>query len=347
MDNFTPLKTEKPKKKFANFFLVVNILLMFVVVGITGYYLRNKLITTKEKAYVPTSERPCSEYHATGGCDEAHKECAVKYPRCEWINTGSTTVWSDGVGSTEIKCPGQCVGEGGGGGFEIPKCPNGQDPICETPAITECVRIMNCQIPSKILVQNGFCGTDPLKITCQTNCTCETPGDTPTPTPTEPTATNTPTPTSTPTSTPSSTPTSTPTSTPSSTPTGTIIPSNTPTATPTGTPGSTLTPIPVLCGTKDCDDKTNPCRDKYICVQAHDGSNYCTSADFADACKANPSYNTCCIAPGDPTATPTEIVLAQTSITTTTAPSVPVSADDRSFLMYLIPLVIIAFSLLL
>ncbi|KKP66470.1 MAG: Integrin alpha beta-propellor repeat protein [Candidatus Roizmanbacteria bacterium GW2011_GWA2_35_19] len=401
MNNFTPLKSKKKQK--SNFFLIANIFLMILVVGITGYYLRNKLITTEEKAYVPTSERPCSEYHATNGCGEALKECAVKAPRCEWINSGQTTVWSGGVGSPEVQCPGQCVGEGGEGGFEIPKCPNGQDPICESPAVTSCVRIMNCEIPSKILVQNGFCGTDPLKITCQTNCTCETQV---TPTPTQPAATNTPPP---PTNTPSPTPTQpvmstcnslcsnstpcfneepgpnelvctslgaaqkcrnkscpsspncicptitpsatpiitntpTPTGTPGPTATNTPVPSATPTTPPgqpTNTPGPTATPIPVLCGTKDCDNTTNPCRSGYNCVQAHDGSNYCTSPDFTEACKANPSYNTCCTAPGAPTATPTEIVLAKTTIT----PAPPASGTP-AWLMFIIPALILIVGLL-
>ncbi len=151
--------------------------------------------------------------------------------------------------------------------------------------------------------------------------------------------TNTPTPTSSPTPTPiGATPTeaiTTPTEVPTAVPTE--VPTEAPTIKPTEKPGPTATPIPVLCGTKDCDDKTNPCRSGYICVQAHDGSNYCTSADFANACKANPSYNSCCTAPGAPTATPTGV---------TATPAAPVSGR-AAWWMFTIPSFIILGSLLL
>ena len=119
-----------------------------------------------------------------------------------------------------------------------------------------------------------------------------------------PDETNTPIPTKTPTPSPTSVITNTPAPTSTPIPTATLTPT-TPPDQPTNTPGPTATPIPVPCGTKDCDNSTNPCRSGYICVQANDGSNYCSSPDFATACKANPSFNSCCTAPGAPTATPT------------------------------------------
>ncbi|OQY66277.1 hypothetical protein B6D29_02900, partial [Microgenomates bacterium UTCPR1] len=115
----------------------------------------------------------------------------------------------------------------------------------------------------------------------------------------------------------------------------------------TATPGPSATLIPVLCGTKDCDNATNPCRSGYICVQAHDGSNYCSSPDFAEACKSNPSYNSCCTAPGVSTSTPTEVVLAKSGPTST--PSAPVSGfiSIKSVLMYLAPVGIILLGIIL
>lgn len=163
------------------------------------------------------------------------------------------------------------------------------------------------------------------------------PTATPTPTPT-PGPTNTPIPTPTdiiivqiPTEAPTVIPTDVPTEAPTE-----IPPTEVPTTKPTDKQGPTATPIHVLCGTKDCDDKTNPCRSGYLCVQAKDGSNYCTSPDFAEACKANPSYNSCCTAPGSATATPTPTKVA----------SIPSAGQPKPF-VFLIPIGIIILGLLL
>lgn len=160
-----------------------------------------------------------------------------------------------------------------------------------------------------------------------------TPSNTPTPTPT---ATNTPTPTLTPAI--SNTPTMTPAI--SSTPTPSATPTDTPAI--SSTPGPSPTLVPVLCGTKGCDDATNPCRSGYTCVGAGDGSNYCASPDFVDACKSSPSYNTCCIPPGGPTATPTEILLAKVSPTV----GLLKTGISKNFMFY-IPAVIMLFGFLL
>ena len=149
--------------------------------------------------------------------------------------------------------------------------------------------------------------------------TVEVPPETPTPTPEEgePTETPTPTieePTVTPTQTPEETNTPTPTIRPTTTftPTPTAIDENTPTPTPgTLAEGPTATPIPVACGTKSCDNTTNPCREGLVCVQAQDGSNYCSLPEFQEACKADPSQSSCCTAPGEPT----EIILINATAT--------------------------------
>ena len=185
------------------------------------------------------------------------------------------------------------------------------------------------------------------KTTLDTIATLIEIAPTATPTTNIPTSTQTPTRTPTPTATPiiSNTPTVTPLI--SNTPTVTPLISNTPTVTPliSNTPGPSATPIPVLCGTKSCDNATNPCRANYVCVQANDGSNYCSSPDFVTACKANPSYNACCIAPGQPTATPTEIILAKISTSPTVVKLLQTGAV-KSF-MYLIPAIIILIGLIL
>ncbi|MDO8609058.1 MAG: hypothetical protein Q7R95_00780, partial [bacterium] len=177
-------------------------------------------------------------------------------------------------------------------------------------------------------------------------CNCKD-ENTPTPPPqapptNTPTPTNTPIPTNTPTRIP--TPTVTPfniiTNTPTPTPTGIIVLTNTPTPTPTPTPttppGVTNsptpipsntpiptatpippTPVPVGCGTKGCDNANNPCRSGMSCVQANDGSNYCSLTDFVNACKANPSTSTCC---APPPLTPAPLACAQKGCNTTNFP---------------------------
>ncbi len=171
------------------------------------------------------------------------------------------------------------------------------------------------------------------------NKACQAPSPSRTPTPTKPAATNTPTPTQpgatntpTPTATigPSTTPT--PTGTPGPSPTPTVTPRG-PTATPTGTPGptatntpgSTATPVPAACASKACDNTTNPCASGLICIQANDGSNYCSFPEFQTVCKQNPSQTSCCTASGN-SPTPTEIVLAKNTATpgpsSTAAPTV-------------------------
>ncbi|OQY66752.1 hypothetical protein B6D29_02505, partial [Microgenomates bacterium UTCPR1] len=105
--NFTALKT-KPKKKLNKVFLALNIFLMLVVVGITGYYLRERLLTKKEKAYSPYSPFPiakCSELSARDCGDYCSpvKSNGLNY-YCKWTGQhgcieSSTPCGSDGRGS--------------------------------------------------------------------------------------------------------------------------------------------------------------------------------------------------------------------------------------------------------
>jgi len=289
MENSTPLRTVK--KKISKLLLFGNILMMVFVVGLTGYYLRSRLLETQ-------SSKACS-----GGSDQSG------YCQGQIGRKANEDAVSEG-GSTNSCTPGtvgcKAPGVGGIDNWHYSNCANGASDAYCTGATT-----------------GG--GED------QTTTTITNP-------------TNTPIPTSTtvPTSTPANTPTPTPTVPAGSSPipTGTLAP------TATGTPGPTATPIPVLCGTKSCDNATNPCRSGYNCIQANDGSNYCSSPDFVTACKANPSYNACCIAPGAPTATPTEIILAKISTSPTSVAKLLETGVVKSF-MYLIPAIIILVGLIL
>lgn len=78
---------------------------------------------------------------------------------------------------------------------------------------------------------------------------------------------------------------------------GTFSPELSPTPSPTPEP----TPEPNECGASGCVEDTD-CTGDLICVSALDGSNYCSIAEFQNACIADPSVTTCC---SEPTATPT------------------------------------------
>lgn len=333
MDNFTPLKpAEKKKKKFNKFLIFGNLFLIVLVAVIGIVYYNRTLVTTQRKA-------------------EERLNCNADHPKWECIQDGCCWQGADD-GCAKPGEPGydpKCIPQPGAGqcqtcGEERPKCPNGQPPVCDTSKI-ECVGIAQCQFPRRAARPLTSCGTsEQIKFNCYTDCSCN---PEPTATPTPPDVTNTPTPTDviTNTPTPTATPTNTPTATPTSTPTNTPTPT-TPPGQPTNTPGPTSTPIPVPCGTKSCDNTTNPCRDNYICVQANDGSNYCTSPDFQTACKANPTYNNCCTAPGAPTATPTEIILAKVSPSPTSVEKLLQTGVMQSF-VYLIPAFIMLIGLIL
>ena len=133
-----------------------------------------------------------------------------------------------------------------------------------------------------------------------------------------PPPTNTPTPTKTPTPTatppPGATNTPTPTATKTPTPTATLTPS----PGPSSTPGPSPTPVSVACGTKACNNATNPCMSGYSCLKAIDEANYCMVPEYQARCYDNPTFNNCCMAPN---VSPTETVLVQT--TSAPVPSIP------------------------
>ncbi len=320
MNNFTPFK--KTKKPVNKLFLIGNIALLTMIILLGVFYVGETKFPYKGKATECTPNKLYCRRDISGLCPNVSSNLAGFL--CD--NTGqyndSTCTAMDGC-APYVNPGSYCdVGSISRGDFIGCSSENHQ---------------WNCNCKNNV--------TECSDNTGGTSCGFNTPGgnppeDTPTPTPTgelSPTPTATPPATPTPTEVITNTPTPTTTLTPTATPTGTPGP------TATNTPGPSATPIPVLCGTKDCDNATNPCRSGYSCVQAKDGSNYCTSPDFADACKANPSYNSCCTAPGAPTATPTEIVLAKTSPTKV---PVPVSGEP-AWLMFIIPVLIIIGSLIL
>lgn len=346
MDNFTPLKAfEKKKKKINKFILTANILLMIFVVGLTGYYLKGKYFTSSSQACTKNDRRGyCRQINANqamrGGYAGGYNIPGTNHPPIYYADKPEQLASDLGIPlptssadnnttlASNVPCnvtnayfgPFTCVNSGVGG-----------------------VQGMHWSVCA-----NGVIGNSNCNVVASEN---DNDVDVPTPTPTTPSISNTPTPTTpaisnTPTPTPSNTPTPTPSDTPTPTPTVTPVISNTPTATPVISNTPTSTPIPVLCGTKSCDNATNPCRSNYVCIQANDGSNYCSSPDFVNACKANPSYNACCIAPGAPTATPTEIILAQISASPTTTAKLLQTGVVESF-MYWIPATIMLIGLIL
>ncbi len=56
MDNFTPLKTEK-RKQTNKFLIIGNIFLIAVLIFISNFFLKDKLIPTQQQAVVPLLTR--------------------------------------------------------------------------------------------------------------------------------------------------------------------------------------------------------------------------------------------------------------------------------------------------
>jgi len=302
MDNFTPLNSEKKKKKLNKFLLFGNILMMVFVVGLTGYYLRSRLLETQ-------NSQACSWNSDSGYCREqlgrrANEEAVREH--------GSATACTEG----QVGC--KAPGVGGIDGWHYSNCANGaSDAYCTGNT-------------------GGGGGGGGGNTTI-----ASVPTDTPTPT-------STPIPTDVPTATP--TPTGIVTSTPTPTPTG-VTSTGTPTPTvtpggPTSTPTATPTPGPLVCATKDCNETTRKCEPGNVCIKANDGSNYCSNESLVDSCKSNPISSVCCKIVPTSNATPTEIILAKTSISPTTVGKLLETGVVKSF-VYLIPAAIMLIGLIL
>lgn len=115
MDNFTPLNSEKKKKKINKFLLVGNILMMVFVVGLTGYYLRSRLLETQ-------STKACTWNDSRGYCREQLGRRANEEAVRE---NGSTTACTEG----QVGC--KAPGVGGLDYWHYSNCANGaSDAYC-------------------------------------------------------------------------------------------------------------------------------------------------------------------------------------------------------------------------
>ncbi len=91
MDNFTPLKT-KHQKKSEKFFLIANIFLLLIVVFFTGYYMTQRLISTRQKA----AGVKCSTIDNQKDCNAACSppKANGKSYACKWLSEKNACVES-------------------------------------------------------------------------------------------------------------------------------------------------------------------------------------------------------------------------------------------------------------
>ncbi|MFZ6035496.1 MAG: cell envelope integrity protein TolA [Patescibacteria group bacterium] len=288
MQNYTPLNIGSKKK--GKFFLAANILLMILVVGITGFYLSGRLITTQEKAGFDCSDwsdkKKCQaerkEYEESGQADadkEAKKKAEREAKRMkeeEYVPSGGcpggyvSCDLNDAHGSRHKFCISNDGSEGGcnsgavsrgidvqiGGGGEGTgawRCVPGVNNYTSG----SCDSRNYAEVLKGCTVPKCFCGIiqidhcDGINATYQSTCGCNKEEEQLITQVNIP-VTIIPTPTSevTPTEQPTPTEALTPTEIPTSTPT------ETPTLTPTGTPGPTATPTPT--GTPGPTDTPTP-----------------------------------------------------------------------------------------
>ena len=294
----------------------------------------------KEETYVPE-----------GGCPGGYVSCNVGGKGFCISNDGTEGGCNQGAidrGITVQTGGGSTKGEGGW------RCIVGKGKDEPYVAGQPCVERNSVETIGNRAVPNCFCGIIQIDNasgggTYQSKCGCNeeekqavaatTLVGTIIPTPTD---AATPTPTPTPTGIPTSTPTPTPTGvTSTGTPTPTITPGG-PTSTPTPTP----TPGLLVCATKDCNETTRKCESGNVCIKANDGSNYCSNESLVDVCKSNPISSVCCKIVPTSNATPTEIILAKTSISPTAVAKLLETGVVKSF-VYLIPAAIMLIGLIL
>ncbi len=97
-------------------------------------------------------------------------------------------------------------------------------------------------------------------------------------------------------------------------------------------PTPTPTPKPLKCGETPCNDTSAPCEDGMICVQAANGSRYCSMPEYQDACRTSPSRTSCCTAPTptpQPTYTPVPTYTPLPTYTPVPPPPERVVVQDR------------------
>jgi len=315
-----------------------NIFFMVFIVGLTGYYLRTRLLETQ-------SSQACGGRNQSGYCQQQlQRRDAYENGYIANHESGSSCSQAGASDGSQT-----CVNSGVGGvsGLHWSTCANGT------------VGDANCNAGGG----GGGGGGGDNSTTYVAAAPTDTPIPTSTPTPTE-IPTSTPTPTIVPTVPGELTPTDTlyeitPTITPTptgiltSTPTPTIVPTVpgelTPTdtlyeITPTITPTPTITQL--ICATKDCNETTRPCQPGNTCIKANNGSNYCSNTSLIDACKSNPTDSACCKIVPTSNATPTEIIVAKVSVSPTAVVKLLKTGMVKSF-MYLIPATIMLVGLIL
>ena len=331
MENFTPLNIDKlkidKKPKKNKTFIIGGFGLLLVLVLVIGFYINKTLITIQQKA--------------TGvgfKCDQPNQKWATDLDLIKdkgKVESGQGTPFFDPDGATfKIQVPkGYKVvsigcydcdhyGDKSDKGWKISWSGGSIDAL--TSNNTWKSWLVDIPGVNEILFDGGgdshggnACVALPSLVSPSPTPPEITPTESLTP-PVEESGTPIPTPSEILTETPTPTLTGRPTSTPTLTRTPTPSPTSGPTATdtpgPSPTTGPSATPIPVACGTKACDDTTNPCRSGLNCVQANDGSNYCTFPEFQAACQANPTQESCCTTQ-DESPTPTEIVLVNATAT--------------------------------
>lgn len=385
MSNFTPLQKPGTKTRKFNKFLIIGNLSLVVLIAIIGFTFYNKtLITTQQKAVAPGA-CACNDSNGNavgGSCSGGSCDCGpleVRNDRCSETSgngepedqnnqssceSGSGGHWCDVWdvnGNQHSFCAPQSAGcqnqavENGitmqtGGGSTLGtggwRCIVGQGRDTPYVAGQSCVESNSVETIGNTTVPNCFCGIIQIDNpsgggTYQSNCGCSQQEQ-------EAISTTTlvgtiiPTPTGIPTSTPIPTLTIVPTTTDIS---PTVPLTSTPTATPSG-PTPTPTIAQLVCATKDCNETTRPCEPGNICIKANDGSNYCSNESLVDACKSNPISSVCCKIQPTSNATPTEIILAKTSISPTTVGKLLETGVVKSF-VYLIPAAIMLIGLIL
>ncbi|MCR4276698.1 MAG: hypothetical protein NUV87_01065 [Candidatus Roizmanbacteria bacterium] len=380
MDNFTPLKT-KNKKKINKFLVIGNLFLVVLIAVIGFYYYNNTLLTTQQKAAFDCDASIPGDCKAKGKAyegseqQEADREakkkkeqeerrlereeigggsCPGGYVTCEVTDTGgkghrfcldetkNTGCSNEAVDRGITMKTGIGVGSGltEQGGWI---CEFGKNGYSGGPCLqNNSVKTIGNQKPPAC-----FCGIIQIDGgqwdgTYQSSCGCGS-KEQEAQTTTTLVGTIIPTPTG-------------EEGIPTSTPTSTIVPTTVPTvpeATPTEiifviTP--TITPTPTIaklvCATKDCNETTRPCAPGNICIKANDGSNYCSNESLVDSCKSSPTESSCCKIVPTSNATPTEIILAKTSISPTAVAKLLETGVVKSFI-YLIPAAIMLIGLIL
>lgn len=353
MDNFTPIKTVKEKKKINRFLIIGNLLLAVFVAVVGLVYYNSTLITTQQQAKSPKDIAASKAKQAAEAAAEAAKEAKKK--AAQDAKRAAKVTEANGQGGcvsgqtfckvtlSNGKSQGLCIPDTAGGcneaavdaGYSVQtgggstkgtggwRCVVGVNGYSGGP----CTENNYAEIIGNTKVPACFCGVIQIDNasgggTYQSNCGCGSKQQAEAQIAISE-GTIIPTPTGeTPTDIPTSTPTETivptqPIDTPTDVP-ATIPPTIASTETPTVTPGGpSPTPGPLVCATKDCNETTRKCAPGNVCIKANDGSNYCSNESLVDSCKSSPTENSCCKIAPTSNATPTEIIVAKVSPTKT------------------------------